>query len=125
MLGASLILLAAVGCVHNGFLAQQPAAPRYARALNGTPASVAAALEAGFDSIDLLVLRKRDKGEIRLVGTALTGRPFCVHVRRGASAATTVVRVQWDGEPDERLWESIVGWLAVCAAQKDNPPEET
>jgi hypothetical protein len=127
MLGVGLILLVAVGCVHDAFLARPPSAPRYTRVVDSAPSCVATALEAGFGSLDLPVLLKRDRGEIHLAGTTKSGQIFAVYVRRGkaASAATTVVTVKWDGEPDEKLWEAIVGWLAICARQENNPPTGT
>jgi hypothetical protein len=127
MFWIGLILFLAAGCVRDAYLAQPPSAPRYTRVLKGTPTRVASGLEVGFGSIDMPILRKRDQKEIRLVGTSNSGRPFCVHVRAGTagSAATTVVSVQWDGEPDEQLWKAIEGWLAACVPPKDNPPKGT
>jgi hypothetical protein len=125
MLGVGLTLLVAVGCIQNAFLAQPASAPRYSKVVNATPVRVAAGLDAGFNSLGLPVLMKRDKAEIRLVGMTSSGDVFCVYVRRAGSAATTAVTVKWDHEPDEQLWEAIVGWLAVCAAQKDGPAKGT
>jgi hypothetical protein len=119
------MLLAGVGCVHDAYLAHSGNAVRYTRVVDNTPNCVAAVLEAGFGSIDVVVVVKRTKGEIRLVGTTKSGRVFGVFVRRGQSAETSVVTVHWDGEPDERLWESLVEWLAICKRHGDSPPKGT
>jgi hypothetical protein len=111
---AGLILLAAAGCVHDGFLAQSQGWTGYTLVVDNSPDCIADVLEEGFNSIDVIVIVKRTKADIRLVGMSKAGKVFGVFLRRGEAPHTTAVTVKWDREPDKKLWESIEEWLAMC-----------
>lgn len=121
VLWAGVLLLAAVGCVRDGFLAHPFRPARYTQVVDAAPGSVAAVLEAGFGSVGVPVLVKRDGGEIRLVGKTKAGQAFCVYLRseKGAAAKTSV-RAHWDAQPDEDLWQGVVEWLGTFAPQGDD-----
>src|SRR4051812_17120972 len=116
MLWAGLLLLAAIGCAYDGFLAHPFGPARYTQVVDGAPGCVSAVLEAGFGSVGVPVLVKRQGAEIRLVGKTKSGQVFCVYVRseKGAEAKSAVT-VQWDAQPDEDLWQAIVEWLGTFA----------
>ena len=121
MLCAGLVLLAAVGCFNDSFLAYPLGTAKYRRVVDGTPSLVSAVLEEGFGGIGITMFTKRHGEEIRLAGQTKTGQVFCVYVRPGKEVTSTksVVTVKWDSQPDEQLWGSVVGWLAACAPKQD------
>jgi hypothetical protein len=125
MICAGLVLLAAVGCFNDSFLAHPFSAGRYRQVVDGKPGPVSAALEAGFSGVGVTMFVKRQGEEVRLAGQTKSGQVFCVYVRPGKSgaSATSVVTVKWDGQPDEPLWLSIQGWLATSSPEKDGSPK--
>jgi hypothetical protein len=114
IVGVGLVLLGAAGCVHDGFLAPSQGMIEYSLVVDNTPACVADVLEVGFNSVDVMVIVKRMKKEIRLVGMSKSGKVFGIFLRHGEAPYTTAVTVKWDREPDKKLSESIDEWLAVC-----------
>jgi hypothetical protein len=125
LFSTALLLLALVGCVHDAYLAPADNASRYTQVVDAAPGLVSKALEAGFDSIGISVLVKRDGSEIRLVGQTRSRQVFCVYVRPlRTAAAKSAVSVKWDAQPDEDLWESMVAWLGTLGNKEDTTPKE-
>ena len=120
------LLFAAVGCIHDVSLIRPWSAGRYTRAVPAAPPRVASVLEAGFSGSGVMVLVKRQDEEIRLVGKTKSGEVFCVRVRpEKAAAAKSSVTVEWDGQPDEELWRSLLEWLTTFPPEGADAPEGT
>ena len=127
MVCAGLVLLAAVGCVNESFLASFTPTTKYRQVVDGTPSVVANALEAGFGGVGITMFSKRHGEEVRLAGQTKSGEVFCVYVRPAgeAGAKRSVVTVKWDRSPDEPLWTSMVQWLTTSAPEETALPKES
>ena len=126
MLWASLVLIAAGGCIHDSFLNFATNKARYTRVVDGAPGLVSTMVEEGFSSAGVTVLLKRHEHEIRLAGQTKSGQVFCVYIRpdKASPSSKSTVTIKWDRQSDEQLWDSVLERLPPSASTENDSPKE-
>jgi len=110
------VLLLAIGCspdlLRVPFLG--PARPQLVVA--GSVVEVSCRLQEALTDAGISVKSKLQGDDLRLAGQTKTGKVFCFHLRKEQTPGTPKTRIilQWDREPDEDFWRTIVQPLSLA-----------
>jgi hypothetical protein len=117
------LLLASTGCSVAPFLLPGGGLSREQLVVAAPLDRVATQLEDGLSEAGVPVLTKRVGQEVRLAGMTKSRKVFCLHLyaKQVEGADKTLVRIRWDREADEELWQTVV---RICAAGAEAPSED-
>jgi hypothetical protein len=106
-------LLCVVGCSLDGFLAPSTTSDPQQFVVAESLNHVSGVLQDSLCEAGIMVLANREGQKERLAGVTESGKIFCIHLCAGAGAGgkRTVVRIQWDREPDEQFWRMVTRLL--------------
>lgn len=119
--GCIIALLLVAGCspdlLRVPFLGQA----RPQRIVTGSVVEVSCRLQEALSGAGISVLSKLQGDDLRLAGQTKTGKVFCFHLRKEQTpgAQKTRIILQWDREPDEDFWRTIVQPLAVTVRAEE------
>lgn len=122
---AGVLLLAAIGCSLDSFLASSAGSSGPKQIAAGSVTEVSAKLQEGFSEAGISVLAKQVGTEMRLAGRTTSGNIFCLHLygEKVAGKDKTLVHVKWDREADEAFWRMVLELLATPASDSSDSSE--
>src|SRR5262249_37345115 len=114
ILGAGLLLVAASGCADGSFLVSWPGPGPKQQIVAGSVDQVSARLRAVLGNVGVAVTANPEGDNVRLSGTTKAGKKFSLLLKQqyvGGGQRTAIV-VEWEKDPDEEFWLSVVQWMA-------------
>jgi len=123
------VLLCGTGCTIDSLsLALNGGTIRREQTVNGSLDNVSACLQATLHQQGLVTIYSRDDESLRIKSTTTTGQKFLLELKRKKTAAgeQTVVRIDWEKNPDEKFWLAlldVVGHLQNQQPQQLQPDD--